>query len=320
MSYQIDAEAPLGESIRRIACEEIQAAIAVSKRARSVKGSPVHQTRKHLKKARAALGLLATEVSPDRFRSEDRRLRNVGRLISDIRDAEVRLQTVKQLRKDSNLPRSQSFVETEELLAFELDSFLAAFAGWQDEAVSTLRRAQAAIAQWHLHKLTRKQVCRMVRATYRSGQRALKRAQKKGSPKRFHELRRRAKELWYQLRLLRPLQPAVLGELSRDLKTLGEHLGHAHDLCFVAERLQFIARGSARKRGRRALEAVIDTREEDLLSTACALGERFYCIKSKEFGARIADYFDEFGQTKLRKAHQVTAEIRGNTFSPRSSL
>ena len=121
MSYQIDADAPLGESIRRIACEEIQAAIAVSKLAPNGKGSPVHQTRKHLKKARAALRLLATEVSHRRFRSEDRRLRNVGRLISDIRDAEVRLQTVKELRKHASSPRSQRIAETEELLAFELD-------------------------------------------------------------------------------------------------------------------------------------------------------------------------------------------------------
>ena len=63
MSYQIDAGAPLGESIRRIACEEIQAAIAASKLARNGKGTPVHQTLEHLEKARAALRLLATEVS-----------------------------------------------------------------------------------------------------------------------------------------------------------------------------------------------------------------------------------------------------------------
>ena len=190
-----------------------------------------------------------------------------------------------------------------------MDSFLAAFAGWQDEAASKLQRAQAAIAQWHLHKLTRKQVCRTVRKSYRSGQCALKRAQKKGSAQRFHELRKRAKELWYQLRLLRPLQPAILGEMSRELKTLGEHLGHAHDLCFVAERLQFITRGSARKRGSRALEALIDAREQDLLNAACAVGERFYCIKPKEFAARIAQYFDALGRPKLRETRQTTAQI-----------
>ncbi len=304
MNYQIDTNAPLGESIRRIACEEIQAAIAASKLTRNGKGTQVHQTLEHLEKARAALRLLATEVSHHRFRSEDRRLRNVGRLISDIGDAEVRLQTVKQLRKGADAPRSQGFAETEELLAFELDSFLAAFAGWQDEAAAALHRAQAAIAQWRLHRLTRKQVCRTVRETYRRGQRAVKRAQKKGSLKRFQELHKRTRELWHQLRLLRPLQPAVFDDLSRDLQTLGEHLGHAHDLYFVAERLQFIARRSARKRGRRALAAVIDTREADLLNTACALGERFYCIKPTEFAGRIAEYFDELGRPRQREARR----------------
>lgn len=297
-------EAP-GESIRRIACEQIEAAIAASRAASNGKGSPVHQTRKHLKKARAALRLLATEVSRERFRQEDRRLRNVGRLISNIRDAEVRLATVKQLRQGPDAPRSRNFTETEELLAFELDSFLAAFSGWQEEAASKLQRAQAGIADWHLHRLSRNQICRTVRKSYRKGRVALECARKKGSAKKFHELRKRAKELWYQLRLLRPLKPKVFRELSNRLKTLGENLGHAHDLCFVAERLQSIAGAGTNKRGSRALEALIDSREKDLLRAACALGERFYATKPKEFSGRIAGYFAERGAVKAGRSRSL---------------
>jgi len=86
-------------------------------------------------------------VGRDLFRRENRRLRNVGRLISEIRDAEVRLQTVKQLREFSRPGGTANLQETEELLAFELDSFLAAFSDWQSEAKTKLTRARDRIAQ-----------------------------------------------------------------------------------------------------------------------------------------------------------------------------
>ena len=308
MSFQIDEEASsLGDSIRHLAGEEIRVAIAASKLVGNGKNSPVHQTRKHLRKARAALGLLAPEVSRRHFQNTDRRLRNITRLISDIHDAEMGLQTVKQLRKGSDVPHSASFAETEELLAFELDSFLAAFAGWEAEAAAKLRHAYHSMEQWHVRKLTSKQICRAVRHTYRAGRRALKRAEKKRSPKSFYVLRKRAEDLWYQIRLLRPLQPAVLTEMSRDLEILGEHLSHAHDLCFVTERLKFVARGRGRRRGRQALEALIETREEDLLNTSCALGKRLYALKPDQFASQISRYFDEFRRTKSSGESQVAA-------------
>jgi CHAD domain-containing protein len=305
VSYQIAEDEALGESLRRVACEQIEAAVTSSGAARNGKDSPVHETRKHLKKARAALQLLAGEVGRRRFQHEDRRLRNVGRLIADIRDAEVRLETVKQLRHGRSVGRNKMFLETEELLSFELDSFLAAFADWPQEAASRLKRAQAGIGHWHLRRLTHKQVCRAVGATYKAGRRALERAQRHGSAKRFHELRKRAKELRYQLTILSPLHPAVFNEMSGHLKTLGEQLGHAHDLCFVGERIDSIAGVTASKRGARSLAALLETRERDLWRSALALGAQFYALKPKKFSAQIAYYFDERERARVRKSREL---------------
>ncbi len=305
MSYEIREDETLGESIRRITCEEIDGAIAASTTGRNSHGSPVHQTRKHLKKARASLRLIAAELPAELCAREDRRLRNVGRLISDIRDAEVRLETVKQLRGVSVGAGSRSFRETEELLAFELDSFLAAFSGWQDEAARKLKRTQDAIAGWHLRNVTQKQVCERVRFSYKRGRVALMKTEKKGNAERFHELRKQAKLLRYQLRILRPLHPAVFCDMGRELKTLGEHLGHANDLHFVGDRIDAMAGASARKRGSPALGGLIDSREKDLRRTALALAERFYAERPREFSARVAAYFQDWERVKLRNAARL---------------
>jgi CHAD domain-containing protein len=295
MSYELRANETLGDGIRRIVSRQIENAIDASKTKQNGKGSPVHETRKHLKKARAALRLVRGEIDRDIWRREDRCLGKVGQLISEVRDAEVRLQTVRQLREFAR-GRKRSFEETEELLAFELDSFLAAFSEWPQEAEKRLCQVLERIRDWPLDKLTCKCLRRNVQRTYQRGRRALKRAIKETSAENLHAFRKREKELWYQLRLLRPLAPDVFRELSDELKTIGEYLGQVHDLAFVGQRLSSI--GPARKQGHRILNALIESRTNELQYTAIALGERFYAERPQRFAGRIARYFSEWETAK----------------------
>lgn len=297
MSYELRQDETLGDGIRHLVCHQIEGAIRASKAEQNGKGSPVHETRKHLKKARAALRLISGEMARDVWKREDRCLGKVGQLISEVRDAEVRLQTVRQLREFTRGKR-RSFQETEELLAFELDSFLAAFSEWPHEAEERLTETLDRIREWPLDDLSCKRLRENVQRTYKRGRKALKSAIKKTSTKNLHTLRKRAKELWYQLRLLRPVAPAVFRELNDELKAIGQYLGQVHDLAFVAERLSSI--GSARKHGDRILNALIDSREKELERTAIALGERFYAERPRQFARRISQYFSEWELTKAR--------------------
>src|SRR2546423_11634569 len=109
-----------GPELRRICCKQVELALDIAKGTKRTDGSPIHETRKHLKKARAALRLLQAELGCDLFKRNDHRLRDVGRIISEVRDAEVRLQTVRQLQ-DLMEPRKQgNYQGIEEGLAFEL--------------------------------------------------------------------------------------------------------------------------------------------------------------------------------------------------------
>jgi CHAD domain-containing protein len=297
MSYELQQDETLGDGLRRIVCHQIEGAIRASKAEQNGKGSPVHETRKHLKKARAALRLACGEIEPDVWKREDRCLGKVSQLISEVRDAEVRLQTVRQLREFARGKR-RSFQETEELLAFELDSFLAAFSEWPQEAEERLTQTLDRLREWPLDHLSCKRLRENVQKTYKRGRKALKIAIKKTNTKNLHTFRKRAKELWYQLRLLRPLAPAIFKELNDELKSIGEYLGQVHDLAFVAERLCSI--GPARKQGDRLLDALIDSREKELERTAIALGERFYAERPRQFARRLSQYFSEWKTVKVR--------------------
>jgi len=296
MSYKLKPDEMIGDGLCRIIRRQIENAICASKAKQNGKDSPVHETRKHLKKARAALRLVRGEVKKNAWKREDRCLAQVAKMISDVRDAEVRLETVRQLRGFMR-GKKRSFEETEELLAFELDSFLAAFSEWPQEAEARLGETLERLEDWPLQKLGCKQVRRNVQRAYKHGRQVLDTAIEKMTTENLHAVRKHAKELSYQIRILRPLAPAIFGELNDELKTIGECLGQLHDLAFVTERL-WSFRGD--KQGDRILSALIAVRTDELRSTAIALAERFYAEGPGRFARRIAGYFSHWESAKRR--------------------
>ena len=116
MSYQLRKEETFGDGVRRICRKQIEAAIAVTTGEKKSSDTPVHEVRKHLKKARAALRLVRKEIGAGLFREQDRCLRDVGRLTSDIRDAEVRLQTVRELQGVTQRRRRGAYPKLDSML------------------------------------------------------------------------------------------------------------------------------------------------------------------------------------------------------------
>ena len=289
MSYCLKLREPLPKGLKRIFREQIQSALKLCRHPAKEHGVTVHEVRKHLKKLRAALRLTKVEVGKSRWTSEDRCLREIGRLVSDLRDAHVRLQTLIQVRDDAK----QQFPRIEELLSMERESFSAAFSGWQRQAIPKLERAAERMSKWPLADITWKQICGVVAKSYRRGQNRLAKALKKRDPESFHVWRMSVKELWYQLRILRPLNRLVLEEIASDAKTLGELLGRAHDFAFLLARLD-------RERGDQALydelvqlQKLIRKQGKRLHRDALELGRRFYAEPSKAFAKRISIFIDK---------------------------
>src|SRR3954466_1848357 len=173
MSYQLRQSESLGDNLRRICRKQFDGAIASAKGDAKPGDTPVHEMRKHLKKARAALRLIRNEIGRGLFQEQDRALRDVGRLTSKIRDAEVRLQTVRQLQGISGRNGRDSYGKLEAMLTLELENFVAAFAEWQAQAVPILKQACSAIDHWTLDQFTSKQLCRAVQASYKQARNAL---------------------------------------------------------------------------------------------------------------------------------------------------
>src|SRR5947199_9453118 len=136
--------------------------------------------------------------------------------------------------------------------------------------------------------MTWKQICGVVAKTYRRGQVRLAKALKKRDPESFHVWRMSVKELWYQLRILRPLNRLVLQEIASGAKTLGELLGRGHDFAFLLARLD-------KERGDQVLydelvrlQKLILKRAKRLHRDALELGRRVYAETSKALDTRMS--------------------------------
>jgi CHAD domain-containing protein len=287
MAFKLKLREPLPTGLKRVFSEEIDSALHCCQNPAKERGVTVHEVRKHLKKVRAAMRLAIGAVGKSCHAQENRCVRDIGRLVSDLRDAQVRLQTFIQLRNKA-AKNKQLFWRTEELLLLERESFSAAFGGWQRKAIPQLKHVKARLMNWPLDDLNWKQICGAVCKIYRRGQRALARAIDDPEPEKFHAWRKRVKDVWYQLRILQPLNRTVLEEMARDAEVLGELLGSEHDLEFLRARLEKECGDEALADELAKIQKLITKRCKRLRRDALELGRRFYAEPSKAFAKRIS--------------------------------
>jgi CHAD domain-containing protein len=194
-----------------------------------------HQLRKHLKKTRGALRLVRP-VFPD-FATANAALRDGARHLADLRDAEVRLATLRMLLADlpGNLAEGQARAAvaalSDELAELRAPSAMAA----RRVALRTeLRALRRAARDWTLTEDGWPALEPGLRRTWaqaRAGLRAAVRAQADGgSAGPFHEWRKAVKHHWYQARLLAPVWPAMMVPHIAASDQLAEDLGAHNDL------------------------------------------------------------------------------------------
>jgi CHAD domain-containing protein len=294
MGFRLKLREPLPDGLKRVFREEIDSALRLCRHPAKERGVTVHEVRKHLKKLRAAMRLAVGEVGKNQHKYEDRCVREIGRLVSDLRDAQVRLQTLIQLRDEAAKKSEENpFPRIEELLSLERESFSAAFDGWQKQAIPKLERAEERLSKWPLERIIWKQICGAVEKIYKRGQRGLAKTIKKPVPENFHAWRKRVKDLWYQLRILQPLNRIVLDEMAHDADVLGELLGREHDFDFLMARLEKESGDDTLRDELARLQKLIRKRGRRLCRDALELGRRFYAEPPKAFAKRISIFISK---------------------------
>ena len=229
MAYRFSPDDPsLQQALRRIADEELRAALAVLDDT-GLPPQAVHDVRKRAKKLRGLLRLLQGSF-PDHAR-ENAALRDAGRLLALRRDAEVRLATLDWLFPDT----PQALMPLCRLLEQDRDAPPAP--SHHAEAVEILRALHSRVRGWTLTGKDHRVLVKGLARTRRRAAQAMEDAAQSPGFDAIHDWRKRAKDFWYQTRLLAPIWPEMMVPLTKSAENLTEALGVHHDIAVLQARL-----------------------------------------------------------------------------------
>jgi CHAD domain-containing protein len=296
-------EAP-SDGVRRIALGRSESALEHLRGDRSEANTAeaVHEARKDLKKLRSALRLVRDELGEETYRLENTRFRDAGRLLAGARDAEVKLQTLESLSEryedefpDEGLGPLRDALESERSAAteeIEADGDGAP----RVRAALEVQAGEAAAQDWPLDADDWSLVAPGLKRSYRRGRNRFAETRAQADAENVHEWRKRVKDLWYHLRILRNAWPEVVGESADQAHELADLLGDHHDLAVLEQDLTPRG-GLVAGKDADALRGLIHERQAELLDHAVTLGERVYAEKPKAFLRRFEAYWDAWRST-----------------------
>jgi len=264
----------LSKQLRRLVRKELGAAIEALHNSSAPR---IHDARKHIKKTRAIVKLLRRPLGK-RYAQEDARLRDAGGSLSDLRDAEVMLQTFAALQKEFPALITPPIAgKVGRALRRDHRKAQARSKARARQTLGLLKRSRAALPR-RVGEVSGFRVARrgLTRAFLRS-KATLATLTSESCGDDFHAWRRRVKAHWYHVRLFASRQPSIQAR-ARRLKALQAALGDDHNLALLGETLLehpdgFGARTTA------VVLGCIKKRQHVLRRHALASGRRLFASK-----------------------------------------
>jgi CHAD domain-containing protein len=256
----------------------------------------IHEARKDLKKLRSVLRLVRPSLGDQVYRRENERFRDSGRLLSGARDAEVKLETLRALRaRFADRLSEVSLAPLVAALEAERDRHLGRDGAGDpiERAVADIGSGRAAIAEWPLDGDDWSLIEPGLKRSYGRGRNRFADVRAGATDEAIHEWRKRVKDLWYQLRIVRDSKPKEVGNAADQARELSDLLGEHHDLAVLRDdvlaRREPLASGELER-----LLASIAARQDELTEEAIVLGKQVYAEKPKAFTKRLRAYWREW--------------------------
>jgi CHAD domain-containing protein len=288
MEYVLAQDEPLRDGAARVMAEGLAAAAAELRLPPDQRDHGVHECRKGLKMLRALVRLVRPGMEAEDFRRWNRGLRDTGRLLSPARDRAALAECADFLL--------QAAGEGEEREALALlreglsgDGAVAADDGGTGEALPRLAEITAWLGTPLLRGKWKEEEVLFdgLRRSYRNGLAARREAEASGGGEAAHEWRKRAKDLRYQIMLLRGAWPEWCGAQEAELHRLTDALGRLHD-CEALRAAAAGAAGAALLTAQRAaVLAAADRAMRGEWARARWCGARVYCGGPRGFARRL---------------------------------
>ena len=320
MSYRIGADEPVRGAIARCGREQLDQAIReLSEGINEDPVRAVHNARKAIKKERSLLRLARGTMPSAQRRRENATLREAGRALAGVRDADVLISTVDGLSKRfaGQVP-AKTFTAIRKALASRRGDQTRALSDALDaQAVQDLGSVLLRVEEWKLRRGGWKAIDSGLVRSYQRGRKELKRAQRSRSLADLHAWRKRVKDLWYQERLLGEICGSAITGHAKEAHHVADLLGDDHDLGLLRDEL---SRGTMPAPvDVDAVVSLIDHRRDELQLEGLAIGRRLYAERPAAYRRRMRRAFKAGRSVAKAPLKRRPADLAAATREPQRS-
>lgn len=244
MAYRLMSDRPLAQEVRRLLDQETTAATTCLQTASMAEGShPVHDARKHLKKARAILQLTHRPLGK-RYRGPDEELRVANRALGAIADARRSVETLAAARREGvvtlPLPDFSALRASLEIRAIATETG-AVVDDVPGRTVRLIESLMQEIGDADLQRIDRDTIVAEIHATHGAARVARRRAKDHPTSDAYHHWRKLVKREWQLFRLIKELTGNRLRDERHQLAALDACLGELRDLDILVAALKSAA-------------------------------------------------------------------------------
>jgi CHAD domain-containing protein len=333
MAFRFDIQEPFLKAIPRIARERIGSVIESLGEKPQPGAEAIHDARKNLKSLRALLRLARGAIQESTRLSENARFRDIGRTLSAVRDPQALLEALGNLRKRLHLESESSQGKQRSIDTFvgkiekEIESTLVTGLprGLVWKIVKELREAKHRAAHFFEGVVLRpgneweSYIAVGLKRTYRKGKNLVWQFDLMGHDKAadpdWHELRKCAKALGYQLRLLKPIWPGMIDASVEEIDQLTDRLGDANDLAILGKKIldQPYDPSETKDSGesRRIFLQSLNRRKQKLHAEAFEIARLIYAEKAGQFERRLAGYWQIWSSRVVPTRSKQFSNVRG---------
>jgi CHAD domain-containing protein len=262
------------------------------------KAEGVHNARKRFKQLRGVLRLVRFGLGDKIYDRENTALRDAGRPLSEVRDADVMIETLDELiqhfkghvRKESFKKLRTALIQRRKKIRRQVIQ--------KEKAVSKVlnstKQISSHIKGWPQFPDQFAILKKGIRKIYTRGQDEMDLAFKDPTVENLHAWRKSVKYLRYQLEIFEDLTESILKDMADEAHTLADTLGVDHDLAVLEELLQGGLKKACTPKQHEILTALIRQRRTELQKEAEEMGPHLYGETAKQFCKRLKGYWNSW--------------------------